>query len=195
MRPCGVTQVISVNTRPAPPSARAPRCTRWKSLGMPSCALYVAIGETTTRLLEVHVAQFERQEHRRDGAVRGAAVGASGEPAFDTLEPRAVAQAQVLVADALAAGQQAVGELLRLEVGVARDVLEPLGRVARGGLQLAAPRRGARIRRRQARSGCRRRGGRSRRRDRWRLPARAWCRSRWRNARYARRRPSARCGP
>ena len=39
MRPCGVTQTISVNTSPAPPSARAPRWTRWKSFGMPSRAL------------------------------------------------------------------------------------------------------------------------------------------------------------
>ena len=31
IRPSGVTQVISVKTSPAPPCARAPRCTRWKS--------------------------------------------------------------------------------------------------------------------------------------------------------------------
>ena len=40
------------------------------------------------------------------------------------------------MADPLAARQQAVGELLRLQVRVARDVLEPLGGVACGGLQL-----------------------------------------------------------
>ncbi len=29
MRPSALTQAISANTRPAPPMARAPRCTRW----------------------------------------------------------------------------------------------------------------------------------------------------------------------
>src|SRR5215469_104729 len=36
--------------RPAPPSALLPRCTRWKSPGTPSLALYMSIGETITRL-------------------------------------------------------------------------------------------------------------------------------------------------
>ena len=36
MRASGETQVISVITSPAPPSARAPRWTRWKSFGVPS---------------------------------------------------------------------------------------------------------------------------------------------------------------
>ncbi len=49
MRPSGDTQVISVNTSPAPPVARAPRCTRCQSSGMPSFAEYCAIGETTMR--------------------------------------------------------------------------------------------------------------------------------------------------
>jgi hypothetical protein len=43
----------------------------------------------------------------------------------------AVPHAQVLVADALAAGQQGVGELLRLQMRVAGDVLEPFGGIAR----------------------------------------------------------------
>ena len=38
MRPSGVTPVASVNTRPAPPTARLPRCTRCQSLAKPSCA-------------------------------------------------------------------------------------------------------------------------------------------------------------
>ncbi len=50
IRPSGETQVISVITSPAPPSAREPRCTRWKSLGTPSTAEYMSMGETTTRL-------------------------------------------------------------------------------------------------------------------------------------------------
>ncbi len=51
MRASGDTQVISANTSPAPPIARAPRCTRWKSPGMPSRAEYCAIGDTTIRFL------------------------------------------------------------------------------------------------------------------------------------------------
>ncbi len=82
-----------------------------------------------------HVPQFERQEHRRDRPVRCAATGARGEPALHAVQPGAVAQAQILVADALAAGQQAVGELLRFKIGVARNVLEPFGGIARGRLQ------------------------------------------------------------
>ena len=50
IRPDGETQTISVITSPAPPSARAPRWTRWKSVGIPSSAEYMSIGETTTRL-------------------------------------------------------------------------------------------------------------------------------------------------
>ena len=50
MRPSADTQVISPNTSPAPPSARLPRCTRWKSPGIPSTAEYMAIGDTTMRL-------------------------------------------------------------------------------------------------------------------------------------------------
>src|SRR2546423_519065 len=50
IRPVGETQTISVITRPAPPSALLPRCTRWKSPGTPSRAEYMSIGETITRL-------------------------------------------------------------------------------------------------------------------------------------------------
>lgn len=53
IRPSGLTQTISVMTRPAPPRARAPRWTRWKSPGVPSAAEYMSIGETTTRLRRV----------------------------------------------------------------------------------------------------------------------------------------------
>ena len=69
-------------------------------------------------------------------------------------EPR-IAQAQVLVRDPLAAGEQAVRELRRLERGVARDVLEPLGGIARrvldlqhldGALRLVGGERGGEIR-------------------------------------------------
>ena len=50
IRPVSDTQAISVITRPAPPSALLPRCTRWKSAGTPSAAEYMSIGETITRL-------------------------------------------------------------------------------------------------------------------------------------------------
>lgn len=53
MRPSGLTHTISVITSPAPPSARAPRWTRWKSPGTPSAAEYMSMGETTTRLRRV----------------------------------------------------------------------------------------------------------------------------------------------
>ncbi len=49
MRASGEGHVISATTMPAPPMARAPRWTRWKSPGTPSTHEYCAIGETTTR--------------------------------------------------------------------------------------------------------------------------------------------------
>ena len=36
MRPSRETSVISAMTSPAPPIARAPRCAKWKSFGVPS---------------------------------------------------------------------------------------------------------------------------------------------------------------
>ncbi len=59
-----------------------------------------------------------------------------GEPALDTRDIPAVAQPQILMPQALAAGQQAIGELLGRQRGVAGDILEPFRRVARGRLQL-----------------------------------------------------------
>ena len=58
------------------------------------------------------------------------------EPALDALQPLAIAQAQILVADPLAASQQRVSELQRLEMQIALERLEPFGRVARAVLQL-----------------------------------------------------------
>ena len=57
------------------------------------------------------------------------------EPHLGALEPDLVARPQVLVADALRAREQRVVELHRIEVEIAVDVLEPLGRVARRALQ------------------------------------------------------------
>ena len=53
MRPSGETQVISTNTRPAPPTAREPRCTRCQSPGTPSTAEYWSIADTATRFSTV----------------------------------------------------------------------------------------------------------------------------------------------
>ncbi len=49
IRPSGVTAVASAITRPAPPTARLPRCTRCQSFTVPSTAEYWHMGETTTR--------------------------------------------------------------------------------------------------------------------------------------------------
>ena len=65
-----------------------------------------------------------------------AAVARFQEPALDAFEPVAVAQAQILVADALRAGQQRISELDRLEMEIAVERLEPFGRVARAVLEL-----------------------------------------------------------
>ncbi|EWS64060.1 hypothetical protein Y695_02702 [Hydrogenophaga sp. T4] len=58
------------------------------------------------------------------------------QPGFVTFEPLRIAQAQVFVADALAAREQRVGELLDVHAGVTVHVLKPLGGVARGVLDL-----------------------------------------------------------
>ena len=79
---------------------------------------------------------------RRKGANIGRRTGAFGptparalEPGLGAVQPVLVAQAQVLVADALRAGEERVGELDGVEVEVALDLLEPLHRVARGRLE------------------------------------------------------------
>ena len=53
MRPSGVTALASVITRPAPPTARDPRCTRCQSLAKPSSEEYSHMGETAIRLRKV----------------------------------------------------------------------------------------------------------------------------------------------
>src|SRR5271167_663914 len=50
IRPSGDTAVASTITRPAPPTAREPRCTRCQSFGKPSSDEYWHIGETAMRL-------------------------------------------------------------------------------------------------------------------------------------------------
>src|SRR5580704_9579125 len=47
--PRSSTALASVNTSPAPPTARLPKCTRCHACGCPSFAEYSHIGETTIR--------------------------------------------------------------------------------------------------------------------------------------------------
>ena len=70
------------------------------------------------------LAQFERHQHGRHDAP-------AGQPGFVGLQPVAVAQTQVFVADTLRAGEQRISELLNLHVGVAFNVFKPSGGIAR----------------------------------------------------------------
>ena len=87
-------------------------------------------------VLDRHVAHRERREHGWRGLVRLARGRPLPEPALDSFEPLAVPQPEVLVADALAAREQRVCELQRLEMEIAVQRLEPFGRVARAILEL-----------------------------------------------------------
>src|SRR5437016_3691395 len=58
IRPRGSTAVASVKTRPAPPTARLPRCTKCQSLAKPSTLEYSHIGETTMRFERVTPRSF-----------------------------------------------------------------------------------------------------------------------------------------
>ena len=58
MRPSGSTAVASVNTSPAPPTARLPRWTRCQSFAKPSSLEYWHMGETTMRLRSVTPRNF-----------------------------------------------------------------------------------------------------------------------------------------
>src|SRR5665213_850263 len=61
---------------------------------------------------------------------------ALGEPALDALDIPRVTELEVCVTDALAAGEQIVGELLGLELHVLIHLLEPLHAVSRSALKL-----------------------------------------------------------
>src|ERR1700748_1980077 len=128
LRPAGETQPISVSTRPAPPSALLPRCTRWKSPGTPSRAEYMSIGETITRFAS------SRPPSRNGWDIRGpprgclaapllappllAAVLLASEPPVHVRDELRVAQPQVVVGDPAAAGHDVERELVRGLVGV-----------------------------------------------------------------------------
>ncbi|MNX84450.1 hypothetical protein D3C86_1162470 [compost metagenome] len=89
-------------------------------------------------VLQPHPARLVGRQHGHRGtlALRRGGAGAFRDPAFEAFEPGRIAQAQVLVRDALRAGQQRIGKLLGFQVGVALDVLEPFGGVAGGVLDL-----------------------------------------------------------
>src|ERR1019366_6500972 len=64
-RPAGVTAEASTITSPAPPCARAPRCTRCQSVANPSTDEYWHIGETPMRLAKSTERSFSpRPSHR-----------------------------------------------------------------------------------------------------------------------------------
>ena len=90
-------------------------------------------------VLQRHAAYRVRGEHRRRRRHMRRQLHADGlgEPALEAFEPGLVAQAQVLVADALAAREHRVHELLgRQLIGITfADVLEPFHRVPGGVLQ------------------------------------------------------------
>ena len=105
---------------------------------MPSTAEYCAIGETTTRFFSVDAAQ--RENGVNIGGIDCLAWRARSEGTPDRSASHCsnaativrIALAQVFVRDALRAREQRVSELLGLERCVARDVLEPFRRIARG---------------------------------------------------------------
>ena len=178
MRPSGETQVISVNTSPAPPSGAVRRSAPGASRPARRPRRSTAPSATPPRgSTSCMLAQLERQEHRRPRArARRRAARAS---ARSSATKRGSRSLQVLVADALAAGQQAVGELPRRQVRVARDVLEPLHAVARRALQLEHFERCAPPGRRSSAAVARRaRAVTWLHERRWHPPSRAWCRSR-----------------
>ena len=88
MRASGDTHAISVITSPAPPSARAPRWTRWKSFGVPSMALYMSIGDDDDAIDERHAAQRKGVNIGGGGAiVRGRAPRLGARPLRPANQP------------------------------------------------------------------------------------------------------------
>jgi hypothetical protein len=117
MRPSGDTSVISVITRPAPPMARLPRCTRCQSSMVPSSAEYWHIGETTTRFSSTSSRSLSGVNMGGGAEVRaGASFAARGRRSASTLATSFGSRSRrLLVGDAQAAREQAEGELQRLE--------------------------------------------------------------------------------
>ena len=145
-----------------------------------------------------HVAQLQRLEHRRHGLVdvdvKTLGAHLLRKRLVDLGDEIRRAQRQIIVGDGLGAGHDAEGELHGIEIPEPVDMLEPDQRHIGGVLglfDLLAPAvlvglRGG-LHRRRVRHGV---GS-----ARWRLPWRAWCRSRSRNARSPWRRLIAPCCP
>ena len=189
IRPSGDTHVISVITRPAPPSAFEPRWTRWNSSGTPSVAQYMSIGERIDAVLQLELADAHRLEHRRRDR-RSPPWWRANSASIRAAKSR-VALLEVLEGDPARPGQQVEDELGRRPGRrtsrcsrttparpARRAASTPRPACARSGTPRAPPpASGARAGRRPARA---------------RPPWPAWCRSRWRSGRCARRRRAAR---
>ena len=115
---------ISAITRPAPPTARLPRCTRCQSFGTPSSPEYWHIGETTMRFASVQVAQRNGWNSGANTRRRRRGPSDAAPARRVRLEPRTARSrartssgsrcAQVVVRDALAARHQVERELQRV---------------------------------------------------------------------------------
>ena len=135
MRPSGSTSVISVMTRPAPPTARLPRCTRCQSVGDAVLGRIHAHRRYRDAVGEGDAAQRDRREHRRRRAV-AAAVGLRRDQRVDAAHQLRRHLLDAGIGDAHAGGEQREHELLERHADVLVDVLEPA--LARPGRALQA---------------------------------------------------------
>src|SRR6185369_15664049 len=69
MRPSGEIAVASAITKPAPPTAREPKCTRCQSSTKPSSQLYWHIGETPMRFRKVTERSWSGSNRVTDGII------------------------------------------------------------------------------------------------------------------------------
>ena len=154
-------------------SPARPRCTRWKSPGVPSTEEYMSIGETTTRLASS--SPRSRKGSNIGGTPSLSAATKSGSRIRSS--PWVIRRERVSRLKANDA---------RVLLDVAADPLEPLERALRRALRALDDRPRARPRRRRCRPPAPPRPARSR------PPSPAWCPTRSRSARCARRRRAGR---
>ena len=130
----GETHTISVITRPAPPSALPPRCTRWKS------EVQAVVGDVLVHrrdhdpVDELELPDARGLEHRRDRSFGGRRAHVLREPRVASGHELRIAQSQVVVGDPAAARHDVEAELQRVLVDVLVEVLEPLQAGLRGAL-------------------------------------------------------------
>src|SRR5258708_15405519 len=86
-------------------------------------------------VLQRHSTQREGSKHGRRSLLQFASSGATRKPALHASQVSAIAQAQILMANALAASEQAICELLRIKMNVSLHILKPFHGVTRGILQ------------------------------------------------------------